>query len=140
MQIDRERDFYTYTVSVASLAAAASTSTSFQIDTDSNFILQKMTYTVDLAGAAVTSGAKIVPLVTLQITDGGSSRQMFSQATPIPSIIGDGNEPFILPAPRVFVAASTIQLSFVNYSAATTYTHLYLSFIGQKVYRFEGKR
>lgn len=132
----RNIDFYSYVVNFAGLAAAGSASQSFSIDTDSDFLLQKLCNIVDVAGAAITSSSIPVPLVTVQISDGGSSRQMFSQPAPMGAVFGNGYEPFILPAPRLISAGSTMTVSVTNYSAATTY-NIRMAFIGLKRYKFK---
>lgn len=135
----RENDFYSYVINFASLANGVSSSGSFSIDTDSDFILTMMTQQSDLALAAVTDSTRIVPLVTVQVTDGGSSRQLFSNPVPIPSVFGCGENPYILPAPRRFSAGSTINVAVANYSTATTY-NLRLVFSGIKEYIYKGHK
>jgi hypothetical protein len=127
------KDFYVYQSSVASIAAAANASDQINIQADSYFILQKLTFFADIAGAAQTDSSRVLPLVSMQITDTGSGRQVFGGEVPIPSIFGSGSLPFILPNPRKFAANSTIALTFTNFSAATTY-RLFVQFIGTKVY------
>lgn len=133
LQVDRSMDFYGYTVDIASIAAAATVTQTFSIDTDSNFVLQKMTQESDISGAAVTTGTEVVPLCKIQVQDGGSSRQMFSQPVSLHGVFGTGENPFILPAPRLFSAGSTVTITVTNYSAATTY-HIVLHFLGLKKY------
>lgn len=133
--VNRSIDFYSYVLDFSALAAAGSTGQSFSIDTDSDFMLQKLCQTTDIAGAVITNATFPVPLVTIQITDGGSSRHLFSRPAAMGSLFGFGAEPFILPAPRVFSAGSTVTVSLVNYSAATAY-NIRLAFIGLKKYRF----
>lgn len=134
-RVNKTQDFYSYIINFSALANGSSDSGSISIDTDSDFFLMKMTQQSDIAAAAQTSSSLVVPLVTLQITDGGSSRQLFSQAVPISAIMGSGENPYILPAPRMFSAGSTVTLSVANYSAATTY-NLRLVLSGIKQYKY----
>jgi len=124
-------DFYVYSAVFAALAAAASATQNITIQADSDFILQKLTYHANIAAAAQLSGTRIVPLVSLLITDSGSGRQIMDRAIPLVTFFGDGELPFILPNPKVFKARANITIQATNFSAATAY-NLYLSFIGVK--------
>jgi hypothetical protein len=125
------KDFFVYQSSIAS---GANASDSINIQADSDFILQKLTFFADIAGAAQTSATQVLPLITMQITDTGSGRQVFSDNIPIPAIFGTGSLPFILPNPRRFASNSTIALSYTNIDAASTY-RLFVQLIGTKIYR-----
>lgn len=129
------RDFFSYSVSFAALAAAASADGQINIQADSDFELQKWTYFADIAAAPQTEDSRVLPLVTLQVTDQGVGRQMFSAAQPIPGIMGDGRIPFILPTTKVFTAKATVLLTVANFSAATTY-NIRLMLIGAKIFRY----
>ncbi len=128
------KDFYVYQSSVLAIAPGANATDTINIQADSDFILQKLTFFADIAAAAQTESSRVLPLITMQLTDTGSGRQVFSDALPIPSIFGAGELPFILPNPRRFRANTTMALSYTNYDAAATY-NIYLQFIGLKEYR-----
>lgn len=123
---------YAYTFEVASLAAGASSQTSINIESDAKFHWLRCAYFVDLAGAAQTDSSRVIPLVTIQLTDTGSGRQFFDKPIAIPSFFGTGQLPVILPVTQIFAPNSTIKAEFVNFSAATTYANLRLSMIGFK--------
>ena len=127
-------DFYIYNIDFASLAASATGTGFIQIEADSDFLIQKLAYFVDLAGAVQTFNSLVVPLVTVTIIDTGSGRQLMSNAIAIPSIFGDGRLPFILPTPKLFSKNTRINVNVANFSAATTYTNLRLNFIGKKIF------
>lgn len=129
----KRRDFYTYEAESLALAAGASSNDVINIEADSNFILQKLTYIADIAAAAYTDSARPIPLVNVQLIDTGSGRQLMQNPIPIPSLFGTGELPFILPNPRLFMRNSTIQIAFTSFDAAVTY-NIRLSFIGYKVY------
>lgn len=131
---NRNQDFYGYVLNFSALAAAANSTGTFQIDQDSDFLLQKMTMVADIAGAAITNSSMPVPLATMQVTDGGSSRSLFSAAAPLGAVFGNGMEPFILPAPRYIAAGSSISVALTNYSAATSY-NIRLVFAGIRFYK-----
>lgn len=129
------RDFYTYEedFAAANLTAGATLNGSIEIQADSDFVWQKALYFADIAAAAQTDSSRVIPLVTVQLIDTGSGRNLFETAAPVPSIYGTGELPFVLPVPRLFFARSTIQVQVSNFSAATAYG-LRLSFVGYKAY------
>jgi hypothetical protein len=129
------RDFFVYGVNFLALAPAAATSSAIQIQADSDFELQKLAFFADIAGGTETEATRGLPLVTLQITDTGTGRQVFSIPVPIPAIMGDGRIPFILPTTKIFSSNASVTFDVVNYSAATTY-NLRLLLIGSKLFRF----
>lgn len=128
------KDFFIYEADTSSLAAGANSTTNVAVQADSDFVLQKIGYAADVAGAAQTDSSRVIPLVTVVITDTGSGRQLMSAAVPISTFIGDGRLPFILPQPKLFSARTIISIAFANFSAATTY-NIRLSLIGMKIFR-----
>ncbi len=129
----RRRDFYTYESETVALGVGLSSNDVINIEADSDFILQKLTYQADIAGAAQTDGTRVIPNVLVQLIDTGSGRQLMQNPIPIPNIFGIGAIPFILPNPRLFMRNSTIQIAYTSFEAAITPT-VRLSFIGYKVY------
>lgn len=129
----RRRDFYIYEAQTVALAAGGNANDTINIEADSDFILQKLTFEADLAGVAQLQSTQIFPNVTVQLTDTGSGRQLMQDAIPITSFFGIGMVPFILPNPRLFMRNSTIQVAFTSFEAAVTPT-IRLAFIGYKIY------
>lgn len=127
-------DFYVYAIQFTALAANASSTGFIQIEADSDFYVQKLAYFSDLAGAAQTFNTLVVPLVTVTIVDTGSGRQLMNTPIPINDIFGDGRLPYILPTPKLFVKNSRINFTVQNFSAATTYTNLWLCMEGKKIF------
>lgn len=129
------RDLYTYEedFAEADLVAGQTLNGSIEIQADSDFVWTKGAYFATVAGGAQTNDSRVVPLVSLQLIDTGSGRNLMETATPVPSVFGTGELPFVLPVPRLFFARSTIQVQVTNFSAATDYG-LRLSFIGYKAY------
>lgn len=124
-------DYYYITVNPGSLASGAEGDVAYQLDAAYDFYWIATTYMADLAGAAVTDSALIIPLVTLVIYDGGSRRQLMDSALPINSLASPtAKEPYRLVRPRLFRAASTIKFTFKNYSAGTTYTNTFFTLHG----------
>lgn len=128
------KDFYVYQESFSSIANGASATGNINIQADSDFQLQKLTYMASISNATQTDSSRVVPLITIQITDSGSGRNLFEEALPVPALFGTGQLPFILPTPKIFQARSTITLNVANYSSGSTY-RLDLSFIGYKIFR-----
>lgn len=128
------QDYFVYESEALALAAGASANDTINIEADSDFVLQKLAYFADIAAAAQTASSRVIPLVTVQITDTGSGRQLMQNPIPVPSIFGTGELPHILPNPRLFMANSTIQVAYTNFDAASTY-NLRLAFIGYKSYQ-----
>jgi hypothetical protein len=127
-------DFFVYEAQTLALAALTSIPVNIQVQADSDFKLLKLTQFSDIATAVQTESTRVVPLVTLQLTDTGSGRALFSSPVPMGALFGDGRLPFILPIVRIFKARSNINLVFANYSAATTY-NIYIALIGTKLFQ-----
>jgi hypothetical protein len=127
------RDFYSYTQR-AVLAGVAGTTTSlvYQIEADSYFYLNAISYQADTALANVTDSTNVIPLVTIVIFDSGSGRQLMANPVPLNCIAGYNGSPFRLPKPRRFASTAQITATLVNYSAIAYNISLCLS--GFKVY------
>lgn len=128
------KDFFIYALTFTGLAPGVSATQNLNIQADSDFVLQKLTYGSDIAAAAVTDSTRVIPLATVLIVDSGSGRQSMNAAVDLASIFGVGEIPFILPQPKVFLAQSNVAITVANISAATTY-NIRLSFIGLKGFR-----
>jgi hypothetical protein len=127
------RDFYSYTQR-AVLAGVVGTTTSlvYQIEADSYFYLNAISYQADTALANVTDSTNIIPLVTIVVFDSGSGRQLMANPVPLNCIAGYNGSPFRLPKPRRFASTAQITATLVNYSAIAYNISLCLS--GFKVY------
>jgi hypothetical protein len=132
-------DWWIETVNIAALAQNGVANSSIQVQADSAFKLMKLGLVTDIAGAAITESTLPIPLVTLQITDTGSGRNLFSNPVALGALFGHGRLPHILPVPRLFLPRSNIQLQFTNYSggAGTTY-NLRMALEGTKVFKLGG--
>jgi hypothetical protein len=129
----RVKEFFTYQEDFAAIVSGASATGNINIQADSSFVLQKLTFKADIAAATQTANTRVLPNATVVITDTGSGRQLMESAVPITSLFGDGQLPFILPTPRLFAPRSTITVVVANYDAAATY-NIQLSFNGYKLY------
>ena len=129
-QVKGLRDFYTYVATATALAAAGNTTTSIQIEADSDFWLQKLSfYAINSASSAAVAS----PNVRVLLTDTGSSRNLSNSPLPVASFAGTGALPFILPNPRLFRRNSSIQVAFTSFEASIGIT-LNLLLIGVKHY------
>lgn len=131
------RDFFIYAANIETLAVGGTDTDTIRIQADADFILQKLTYHADIAGALQVSADRVLPNVSVQLTDTGSNRQLFIEPIPIPSIFGSGQLPFILPNPRLIRKTSVLQVDFTSFEAVET-PNIRLAFIGYKYYRLGG--
>lgn len=129
---NRAIPFWYQSPNIAALAVGANTQVAVPFDQDSWFIWQKMTVFCDVAGAAQTDSTRVLPLVTLQITDSGNAGGFMSAPVPMPALLGDGRLPYILPAPFLISPNRTLTLNVTNYSAATVYANIRVQLHGIK--------
>jgi len=128
------KDFFIYEEDFSAIASGSSQTGSINIQADSDFVVQKLTFFSDIAGAVQTDSTRVIPLISLQITDTGSGRNLMESAIPVSNLFGTGQIPFILPQPKLFLARSSVTITVDNFSDSTTY-NLRLSLIGYKVFR-----
>lgn len=133
-------DFYVYNAVFGSLAAAAVATANINIQADADFKIQKVTVFSELAGAAQTDSTRVIPLLTVQLTDTGSGRQLMDAQVPISNIAGTGQIPFILSQPKIIAARSVFEVNITNVSAGTTYANTWISFIGVKMFQVQPGR
>ena len=119
---------------IASLAPGASTTISIPVQADSMFTIVKTSYSVDIASASFTDSTRPIPLINVSITDTGSGSNLQLNPVPLACLAGVAGLPLVWPVPREFKGSSTIQITFTNFSAATTYTNIFLALIGFKTY------
>ena len=130
----RFEDQYTYVTSVQALAAGGNDTFNLQIEADAYFVITKMSYMADIAGAAQTESSRVIALVRVLITDTGSGRNLMNSAVDLSSIAGHEGLPFITPTARWILPNSAVNVQFSNYSAATTYANVSLYFHGKKMW------
>lgn len=127
-------EFFAYSTGrLPALAAGAATIASIQIQADSDFLVEKMTYDCDVAGAARTNDSSPVPNVSVSLLATGSGRQLFNTQVPIPTIFGRGVLPFIVPQRYLLPASSVFQINLTSYEAVNS-DILTLVFAGRKLY------
>lgn len=128
------RDFYIYGTNFANIAAGATLTNIISIQADSDFEVQKMNFSSDLAAGVQTDSTRTIPQCSVVILDTGSGRQLMNQAIDLTTFFGNGLQPFILPMPKVFRANTALSIALTNYSAAQVY-NVKMSFIGVKLFR-----
>lgn len=134
-QVTSQALFVYSTPSEVSLAASANASgTSFiQIQADSIFELQRLSFFAYISGAPQTPIT--YPPITLQIADSASGANLFDTPVPLGAVAygGAGFGPFPVSSPRFFAPNSTISLTFVNLNAASAYL-VRLNLQGRKLF------
>ncbi len=127
------KSYYIYELEVLALVSGATATDSFNIEANSDFIWTKGMYFADIAAGIQTDGTRVIPLVSIQLIDTGSGRQIFSNPIPISSVFGTGKFPYLLPLPYRFARNATLQGTFTNFDAAATY-NIRLAFGGYRNY------
>jgi hypothetical protein len=125
-------DFFIYQVNFLLLGAAAVVTQQLQFDASSDFMWYYGAYAADANSAVQTEATRTYPLVDVLITPTDTSSQFSNIAVPVTSMFGNGENPFVLPAPRLIPARSSLTFQVTNRDAANT--NLRLQLIGVKKY------
>lgn len=129
-----EKQPFTFELDFPALAAGATSApTSFLVDASSPFMLCYQCYEADIAGATRTLNTAPVPNVSCSIQDQSGNRNWQNANVPIQNIFGNGQQPFVLPQPRLIPANTTVSVQLVSFEAAQAMT-VRLSFIGFRFY------
>lgn len=131
------KDFYVYSTTFTNIADGAAGTNAINIQADSDFRLEKITYhniNNQVLNPAPAIGGTIEPRFTIQITDTGSGRNIFDNPIPVAAIFGIGTVPFILGTPKIFAARSTITVIVTSYDVMGFTNTLRLAFIGTKLF------
>jgi hypothetical protein len=127
-------EFFIYPINFLLLAVAEVRPVVLTIDATSEFVWYYGAYAADANGAIQTAATRVYPLVDIMITPTDTTAQMSQAPVPVTSMFGIGENPFVLPAPRLFPARTSITFTATNRDAANT--NLRLQLIGVK--RFLG--
>jgi len=133
-------DFFAYDWTLATLAATTKTPVTQLIEADSDFewIATTASGTTDNAGAGnAPISVQNLP-IKMQVRDQTAGRELFSQETLVGNIAGGisstvGLTPFILPQPRIFMAKSSVTVTFNNLSNVQ-YDLIHFTMIGRKIF------
>lgn len=128
-------EFFVYTTGrpAAALAAGGTSISNIQIQADSDFLLEKTTFTADVAAAAQTFNTQVLPHANVTLVATSSGRQLMNVQLPLVGLFGTGQLPFIWPRSYLFPASSTLQITLVSFEAANA-NFITLNFIGRKIY------
>ena len=120
-------DDYSYSTIPTLIPLGQSVSLSIQIEADSDFeILKRMCY----VGNVLNTTA----LLTVQMTDTGSGRNLFNTPVIISNAFGTAQFPFIMQQTKIFSARSVIALTVANLGDADV-PNCQLTFSGRKIFR-----
>lgn len=136
-------DWYTYAVDAGNspapsgggqnLAAAGVSNPNLQIDAGTDFYLIALSMQAQVSGAGgVEDSTNPIPLVTMQLNDSGSQRNLFSMPIPMGAIVGEGRRPYRLIRPRIFRANSVLAFTFTSFEPTDAYAHIYLLLHGYR--------
>ncbi len=129
------REPYTFPVTFANLTTGQTgIQGSFFVDASSPFMLIEQNYScAPYAVTVMTEATRLIPNVSISITEQSSNRNWQSAAVPVPTIFGTGENPWFLPQPRLIPANTTVTMTVNNYDSAQAY-NLILAFIGFRLY------
>lgn len=119
-------------------ASAVGVPANINIQADSDFIVLSRAYWAYHGNAQWTPGTRIIPNVTTQMIDTGSSKAYSDVPVPIWTEYGDGEFPNVLTQPLYLSANSQLQIIANNLDTANANT-IYLELQGVKIYVTEGQ-
>lgn len=128
--------FFAYSAQFADVDAGVSQSFQVQIQADSDFKIMNMTGSLFNSADGSTFAIGNNPLgrlVTVQLTDTGSGANLFDRSQPLINLFGTGQDPYILPMPRIMSANSQLSVAVTN-GSTTANVGVYLTFGGQKLF------
>lgn len=113
----------------ATIANGAAAQGLIQIQADSDFALTYMSGSVlNNAGAILTN-----PNVLMQITDTGSGKTFYSDATQFSLIVGSGGFPFLLSTPRLLPPNVNVKFDITNNTGVAS-QGVFISLQGARIY------
>lgn len=128
-------DEYVYsTGEPVNLAAGETKALSVKIEADADFeILKRLAFFTNATDPDVLSLNSGMP-ITVQMTDTGSGRDLFSSPVFLACAFGNAQYPFIMQQTKIFAARSVIALSVSNLSTIEV-KNFQLVFEGRKIFR-----
>lgn len=129
-QSSENYSFFVYTVTASGMLVDDTGTASFTVQADSDFEWLRTTFAFFNGDGATNLE---YPNFTVTIQDTGSSVYLTQIETPIFSIAGKGELPFILPQPRIFKSRANVNVQWTNSVAGIS--TFYMNFIGRKIYR-----
>jgi hypothetical protein len=127
------RDFFAYNTIHSAIPVSGSNTQVININADSDFQIEKLTFWADTALQSQTADTRFLPFATVLIIDTGSGRQFTDQPIPITSLFGTGEIPFVLKQPKILSARTSVSVLVANLDTANQ-IDVRLSFIGSKLF------
>lgn len=132
-------DYMIYGAKMGDFAPGAPTSiVSFNIQQDAAFEWAGTTFGVELAGGTAPQSANVDVPIEIQITDSGSSRQLFFLPVQVSQMAGSGSQIYLLPTTKIFIPLATITITATTYDATNTWNGLRIYFHGRRLYQYGG--
>jgi len=125
-------DFFTYPLNFLLVGAGAVVTQVLTFDASSDFTWYYGCYAADMNSAAQTVSSRTYPLADILITPSDTTAQFMQAAVPVTSLFGMAENPFVLPAPRIIPARSSITFQLTSRDAANL--NLRLALVGIKRY------
>ena len=130
-----QQDYFVYPITFLALAAGGNATQQMVFDASSDFTWYYGAYRCENAAAStgITNATRIYPLATVLITPTDTSSQFMQAAIPVTDMFGNGENPFVMPFPRIIPARSVLTFQVTSQDTALAY-NLRLSLIGKKKY------
>lgn len=125
-------DFFVYPINFLLVGAGAVVNQVLTFDASSDFTWYYGAYAADMNGAAQTINTRTYPLADILITPNDTAAQLMQGPVPITSLFGNAESPFVMPAPRIIPARTSITFQLTSRDAANL--NVRLSLIGVKKY------
>ena len=126
-------DQFVYRVRFTTFLANATNTQTIAIQSDSDFLWVATSLIVMTA----VNTPDITPDMEMSVIDSGSGRQLQDAPVHVLNITGNGQWPFVLPEPKVFVGNGSIQVTVTDLSAVAK-ARVEFSFLGSKIFYTAG--
>ena len=131
----RSSQSYWYPTTPAVLVASAAApnpqgQVTFEVDGD--YEVSQMMAFADIAAAAQTDSSRVIPLVTIQLSQSGGIQWM-PNPIPLSLLMGDGRLPYIFPESVLVPANSLMTVQLARFAAAVDY-NIRIALGGRKLY------
>jgi hypothetical protein len=136
-----EAEFFVYQFpTLGPFTAAAVLQAQVIIQANTAFELREIVYSWNLDQAGFTEATRPIPLVTLQLQDSGSGKNLFSAPVPLDSVAVLGqNRRRASMWPRIFSPNSAISAIVTNYDGTAVTGSLRLTLTGRHLYKLAGR-
>ena len=129
---------FTYSVRFSNLTSASSQTSAIQIHSDTDFEVFKLAANCFINLNAPNTFTEIAMGVhyaglSVLMTENVNEARMSDVATPLCNVFGTGQQPFILPNPKILLANTVLSIQLSNLYAAQTIAGVELMFIGRKI-------